>query len=311
MPKISNARVSLVIRTLNEERYLEELLLAVRDQKIDREVEIVIVDSGSTDRTLEIAVRYECTVVGISKEEFTFGRSLNFGCEVASGSILVFISGHCIPASPNWLANLIKPLDGISCSYVYGRQLGRDTTCISEKNIFEKFYPRKSMIPQDGFFCNNANSAILHMTWKQYRFDESLTGCEDMELARRLVSDGRAVGYVADAPVFHIHNENWRQIAWRFERESLALRSIMPELQLSLKTAVWYFLVAVYTDFFRAPFNSWSLNNLTSVCSYRSAQFFGSYNGNHQSRKLSVKMRQRYFYPRHSFVQPRGPQNDE
>ena len=88
-------KASIVIRTLNEEKHLEELLLACMQQKLNGlEYEVVVVDSGSIDRTLEIAERYECVVKKISREEFSFGRSLNMGCERATGDILVFISGH-------------------------------------------------------------------------------------------------------------------------------------------------------------------------------------------------------------------------
>ena len=50
-------RYSVIIRTLNEEKYLQELINAIKEQKIDLEdeIEIILVDSGSTDQTLEIA----------------------------------------------------------------------------------------------------------------------------------------------------------------------------------------------------------------------------------------------------------------
>src|SRR5690606_16368828 len=77
--------VSVVIRTLNEARHLRALLEGVRTQAYrDGRVELVVVDSGSTDGTLEIAREFEANVVHIAKEEFSFGRSLNLGCAVAS-----------------------------------------------------------------------------------------------------------------------------------------------------------------------------------------------------------------------------------
>ena len=93
--------ISVVIRTLNEETYLSELLEKILKQSIENEdeVEIVIVDSGSSDRTLEIANKFNCRITNIKKEDFTFGRSLNQGSEFSNGDILVFISGHCIPVN--------------------------------------------------------------------------------------------------------------------------------------------------------------------------------------------------------------------
>jgi rhamnosyltransferase len=133
---------SLVIRTYNEEKHLDELLTQVHQQKCTLvNLEIVIVDSGSTDKTLEIANRHGCRVTHIKKSDFTFGRSLNIGCEFAKGELLVFVSGHCIPANPDWLDELCKPLVERQVAYSYGRQIGRDTTKYSEGRHFDKWYP--------------------------------------------------------------------------------------------------------------------------------------------------------------------------
>jgi glycosyltransferase involved in cell wall biosynthesis len=75
--------VSIVIRTYNEQRHLPELLAAISHQEVDFEFETVIVDSGSTDNTLDIAKKFGCRISHIPKTEFTFGRSLNVGCEKA------------------------------------------------------------------------------------------------------------------------------------------------------------------------------------------------------------------------------------
>ena len=117
-------RASVVIRTLDEERFLPALLDAVLHQETHLETEIVVVDSGSTDRTLEIARSYDCRIEHIDRGEFSFGRSLNRGCEAAAGEILVFVSGHCVPADRSWLRELVRPLLDERAAYVYGRQLG-------------------------------------------------------------------------------------------------------------------------------------------------------------------------------------------
>ena len=184
-PGVLAVLISIIIRTYNEERYLQELLDAIKAQEIPySETEIIIVDSGSTDRTLPIAEAYNCRITHISKKDFTFGRSLNHGCDMANGEILAFISGHCIPVNNVWLCRLIKPLIEGNVVFTYGRQIGRDTSKFSEYRVFEKYYPPLSQIPQDGYFCNNANAALLRKEWQRYRFDEELTGLEDMHLAK-------------------------------------------------------------------------------------------------------------------------------
>ncbi|MEL0243843.1 MAG: glycosyltransferase, partial [Gammaproteobacteria bacterium] len=134
--------VSIIIRTLNEDKYLDELLSAIDAQEKNGFLcEVIIVDSGSTDRTLEIAYKHNAKLTYINKKDFSFGRSLNIGCEFADGEHLVFVSGHCIPVNKDWLQNLVNPLIKNQSDYVYGRQIGRDTTKFSETQVFEKYFP--------------------------------------------------------------------------------------------------------------------------------------------------------------------------
>ena len=291
--------ISIIIRTYNEERYLQELLNAIKDQVIpNSQTEIIIVDSGSTDRTLPIAESYNCRITHISKKDFTFGRSLNHGCEIARGEILAFISGHCIPVDNHWLSELTRPLIQGDTVFAYGRQIGRDTTKFSEYRVFEKYYPPHNQIPQDGYFCNNANAAILRKEWCRYRFDEELTGLEDMHLAKRLIEENKYIAYVADAAVYHIHCENWRNIKYRYERESRALQRIMPELQLSIVDIVRYYSVAVMYDCRAAVGHHVLLSELKNILLFRLMQYWGTFKGNHMHRKLSARKKEKYFYPK-------------
>ena len=259
---------------------------------------MVVVDSGSTDRTLEIAENHHAKVVHIKREDFSFGRSLNVGCEAATGDALVIISGHCIPVHEQWLVNLIKPLvDGVA-AYTYGRQVGNDSSRFSECQLFNKYFPSESVVPQDGFFVNNANSAILTQVWSKYRFDESLTGLEDMELAKRMVEDGLKVGYVAEAPVYHLHDESWRQVRRRYEREAIALQAIMPEVHMNFADFARYFFSAVLLDSGVALQERRDASTYLDIAAFRLMQFWGSYRGNHEHRKLSRQMKEKYFYPR-------------
>lgn len=290
--------VSIVIRTLNESRYLTELLESITNQCQQKyNIEIVIVDSGSTDETLEIARRFNCRITHIKKEDFTFGRSLNYGCDFANGDFLVFISGHCIPVHAKWIENLVSPLEG-SCVYTYGRQVGRDTTKFSERQLFEKYFPSTSRIPQEGFFCNNANSALRKDVWKSYPFDEELTGCEDMHLARTLHDKGRLIGYVAEAEVYHIHDETWERVQIRYEREAIALQKILPEVNVTLIDTFKFIIVGIFKDI-RAAFSQRVLfKEFSSIIRFRYAQYAGAYKGNHFNRQISKQMKERYFYPR-------------
>jgi glycosyltransferase involved in cell wall biosynthesis len=290
--------VSIVIRTYNEQRYLPELLSAISSQQTDFEFETVIVDSGSTDGTLEIADQFGCRVSRIPKHEFTFGRSLNIGCEAANGKVLVFISGHCVPCNTDWLAKLVDPVLRGTALYSYGRQVGRDTTKFSERQVFSKYYPEAAKAPQDGFFCNNANAALSHAAWETHKFDESLTGLEDMKLAKIIFDLGESIAYVLDAPVFHIHDESWHQVRIRYEREALALREIMPEVHIGFADFLRYFFSGVLHDFGVALEQRAMMKHAGDVIAFRWMQFWGTYRGNLEHRQISARQREEYFYPR-------------
>jgi len=290
---------SVVIRTLNEEKYLTELLISIRKQKCELvELEIVIIDSGSTDKTLDIANSFDARITYIKKEEFTFGRSLNMGCQFSKGDFLIFVSGHCIPASESWLDELCKPLIEEKAQYTYGRQIGRDTTKFSEQCHFNKWFPEYSKIPQEGYFCNNANAAITRKAWLQYQFCEQLTGLEDMHLAQRLVNDKQKVAYVAEAPVFHIHDETWKQVRTRYEREAYALKEIMPDVHFSLSDFFRYYLSGMMSDSATAIRKKSFVANIKDIILFRFNHYWGTYVGNHEVRKLSKQKKLNYFYPK-------------
>lgn len=291
-------RASIVIRTLNESAYLGELLAQIHRQKTDTlEVEIVVVDSGSTDGTVDIAHSFGARVTFIAKSDFSFGRSLNRGCAFATGDILVFISGHCIPVENDWLDKLCQPLQDKVATYSYGRQIGDDDSNFSERRVFSKYFPLQSAIPQAGFFCNNANSAIKRSAWEQHLFDEDITGLEDMELAKRLMNAGHKVAYVAEAVVFHHHRESWPQVRRRFEREALALQKIMPEIKLSRLDTLRYIVTSTIGDWRAASRNGIKSTSRLDMLRFRCNQYLGSYIGNNDTRILSIQSKERFFYP--------------
>lgn len=295
---LSDVDVSVVIRTLNEAKHLDELLNSIKTQSFHGfTTEVVIVDSGSTDRTLQIAEAHGCHIEHIAKSEFSFGRSLNVGCRAADGDILVIVSGHCVPINQNWLQHLCQPILDGKAQYTYGRQYGGLQSYFSEHCIFAKYFPETSKIPQQNFFCNNANAAIRRDVWMAHLFDEELTGLEDMELAQRLLGSGGKIAYVAEAGVYHYHNENWAQVRRRFEREAIALKKIMPQLHVNIWDTVRYISNSVYKDWRTARREKNGHGGLKDILLYRWNQYIGSWRGNQEHRQLSHKEKEKYFFP--------------
>jgi rhamnosyltransferase len=289
---------TIVIRTLNEGRYLGELLAAIKSQDYPQTlIEINVVDSGSTDGTLAIAQSHSCRIFHLKREEFSFGRSLNLGCENARGQFLVFVSGHCVPASNDWLWRLLMPLRDPAVAIAYGRQMGGPATKFSEHALFLKYFPSHPHNGQSPFFCNNANLALRRSCWKENGFDETLTGLEDMHLAKQLWRGNRRIIYVPEAAVYHHHHERWFQVKRRYEREAIALREIMPEVHVHWHDALRYFVAGVLGDWGKAMQQHVFMSEAGDIVCFRFCQFYGAWKGHHQHRRMSRRQKDRYFYP--------------
>ena len=202
------------------------LLEALNRQSFDN-FETIVVDSGSLDRTREIAAQKADQLLRIQSQDFTFGHSLNVGIRVASGKYIVIVSAHTLPASDRWLEKLIEPLQNSRIAMVYGRQLGADASKFSEiQDMRRTFGPNREVLQPPKFFANNANSAIRKDLWQQHPFDESLPGLEDIEWAKYWMERNYQVVYEPTAAMYHIHEESWRQVRRRFYREAIAASRI-------------------------------------------------------------------------------------
>lgn len=291
---------STIIRTYNESKHLADVLQAIAVQAgpagTGCECEVIVVDSGSTDGTREIASAAGAKILRIRKDEFTYGRALNRGCEEAKGEFLVILSGHCIPAGPEWLADLLAPFRDPHVAITYGRQIAGEGTKFSEGRVFTKYYP-DGPASQGPAYCNNANAAVRKSIWRRFRCDESLSGLEDLALGKQVQRAGFRCEYVSSAVVHHIHDESWGQVRRRYEREAIALRHVFPELQFHLHDAVRCFLAAVAGDIGAGLHRLRRGRGVGDIILYRFNQFYGSWLGNRAHREISEKEKMRYFFP--------------
>ena len=290
--------ISIIIRTYNEEKHINKILESIQSQKINQETEIVVVDSQSTDDTVRISRNRGARIIEIKKQDFTFGRSLNIGCDAARGETLVILSGHCYPDNNLWLQELVDLTFKRGIDYGYGRQIGCENSRLSEKLIFGRYFPNIDKIPQIDFYCNNANSVLKKEIWEKFKFDEELTGLEDFDLAKRIQQVGYKIGYSSKAVVRHCHAEKWYQVKNRFEREAYALNKIQPDIRINIFDCIRYITSAITMDWkHEYKFRSDWGNYFDSIF-YRSAQFLGSYSGSRKQKEISVKKKESYFYPK-------------
>jgi len=209
---------SIVIRAYNEEKYIGRLLEGIQQQTI-KDVEILLVDSGSTDGTVSISESFGARVVRIPSSEFTFGRSLNLGIQEATGELIVIASAHVYPVYPDWLESLLRPFEDKNVALTYGKQRGPDSAKFSEQQIYQHWYPDISQWHQATAFCNNANAAIRKNLWQLNPYDETLTGLEDLAWGKWAKEQGYAIAYMAEAEIIHVHNETPKGIFNRYRSE--------------------------------------------------------------------------------------------
>ena len=294
---MSKPKVSIIIRCLNEEKYIGRLLAGISEQDYSNK-EVIVVDSGSTDATLSIVGQYACQVLHIKPEDFSFGYALNIGCETATGDILLFASAHVYPLYKDWISLMVQPIiNNESVDLVYGKQEGDERTRFSEHMIFKKWFPEQSTADQDHPFCNNANCAIRKTAWLERKYDETLTGLEDIAWAKEALEAGRTIAYQADASIVHVHEEKWSSVFNRYRREAIALRLIMKHETFNFLTFLQLLTKNIWTDWKAAMQQRIWLKHFGSIIRFRYNQFWGTYVGYKQSYLLDNKVRERFYYP--------------
>ncbi|NET41050.1 glycosyltransferase [Okeania sp. SIO2B3] len=287
---------SIVIRCYNEEKHIGRLLGGIMEQTI-KDVEIIVVDSGSTDATVSIVSKYPVKIISIRPEEFSFGKALNIGCQAATGETIVIASAHVYPVYKDWLEQLLAPFVNPDVALVYGKQRGNEITKYSEHQVFAKWFPEQSNLSQKHPFCNNANATIRKSLWEQLPYDEELTGLEDIDWARRAIQKGCKIAYSAQAEIIHVHQETPTNIYNRYRREAIALKHIFPQEHFNFFDFVRLFLGNVVSDWYHAWYDRLLRKNMLEIFVFRLMQFWGTYQGFLQQGPVTSKLKQTFYYP--------------
>lgn len=288
---------SIVIRAYNEAQHLPRLLQGLARQTV-RDVEIILVDSGSTDATVSIAESYDARIVQIPSAEFTFGRSLNLGVRAATRELVVIASAHVYPVYPDWLESLLRPFANERVALTYGKQRGPATAKYSEQQIYQRWYSDTGSLNQSTAFCNNANAAIRKSLWEQNPYDETLTGLEDLAWAKWAKDQGWQIAYVPEAEIVHIHNETPRGVFNRYRREGMAFKRIYPEASFSVYDFLRLTTMNIFSDLWHAVRDRVFWQSFASIFWFRWMQFHGTRMGYRESGLLTPQLRETFYYAR-------------
>lgn len=298
--------VSLVIRCFNEEKHIGRLLAGVMEQTV-KNVEVIVVDSGSTDATVSIASNFPVKIIAIRPQDFSFGYALNVGCKAATGDILLFASAHVYPVYRDWLELMLRPFDDDRVGLVYGKQRGCELNKYSEHQIFAKWFPDESTSNQLHPFCNNANCAIRRNLWLEQPYDETLTGLEDLDWAKKIQAKGYRIAYQAEATIIHVHEERWKNVFNRYRREAIALRLIQKNETFNFLTFLTLLWKNVRHDWSQAIHDGVFLKEALNIWRFRFNQFWGTYRGYKQSYLMDNHVRERFYYPKGYLVNAAAP----
>ncbi|HEY5729020.1 MAG TPA: glycosyltransferase family 2 protein [Anaerolineales bacterium] len=288
---------SIVIRAYNEETHIGRLLEGIRQQTLG-DVEIILVDSGSTDGTVSLAESFGARIERIPSAEFTFGRSLNFGVREATREFIIIASAHVYPVYPDWIESLLRPFEDEKIALTYGKQRGPNSAKYSEHQIFHQWYPDVSKPDQPTAFCNNANAAIRKGLWEKNPYDETLTGLEDLAWGKWAKEQGFKIAYVAEAEVIHVHNESPRGVYNRYRREAMALRKIYPEANFNLYDFIRSTITNILSDLWHALRERVLWKNFTSIFWFRFMQFHGTRMGHRETSLVTPQLRETFYYAR-------------
>lgn len=287
---------SIVIRTYNEASHIGRLLEGILQQTI-KDIEIILVDSGSTDNTLDIVGKYPVKVLQISPDDFTFGRSLNTGIDVASADLIVIASAHVYPVYPDWLDHLLAPFSSPDVALTYGKQRGTSDTKFSEQQVFTRWFPENSAQRQNHPFCNNANAAIRRELWDKQPYDETISGLEDIAWAKWALNEGYAISYVAEAEIIHAHDETPQDVFNRYRREAMAFKRIYPQESFSRWDFAHLVCSNIFNDLWMSAREASIRQHFSGILWFRWMQFWGTFQGYRQLGPLTWELRKTFYYP--------------
>jgi rhamnosyltransferase len=236
---------TVFIPTFNGEKYLDRLLHAVEAQEFSGNFEILIIDSGSSDATLDIIGTHPAVrLVEIPGSEFGHGKTRNLAAKLARGTNIAYLSHDAIPADSNWLTNITAPLDpaGLDCVGVVGKHIARANCSPLLKyeidGVFRACGPDGVTTVIDGaiskaneltpgeLFYSDVNSATRRdflLNTIPYR---DVNYSEDMAFARDLLEAGYRKAYVATAVVEHSNDVTFSEYGKRIFDETLGMRRV-------------------------------------------------------------------------------------
>jgi rhamnosyltransferase len=221
------ARASVVLLTFNGEKYLRDVVEGIFAQQTDFSCEVIVIDSGSSDATLDILSEYPVQLHQIPNSDFNHGDTRNLGARLSSGEFVAYITQSAIPADRHWLQHLISAFDiDPRVAAVYGLHIPRqDCDPVTRRDITEFFKlhgppdqptiifrrngrdgePEYPVDPHVAEFYSDVNSCLRKSVWQKIPY-QPLDYAEDQAFGRDMLASGYWKVYEPRAAVYHSHS---------------------------------------------------------------------------------------------------------
>lgn len=208
--------ISVIIPTLNAEHEIDGLLIALEHQSI-QPVEILIVDSASEDKTIELVRQHKrVRLLEIDRQAFNHGTTRDMALRKSSGDFVCFLTQDAVPVSGDYLKRLVAPMvEDPSIALVSGRQLPKADARRFEQLVREFNYPDSPSVRSKGdleqfgiktFFASDTCSAYRRSSYLECGGFDHVNTNEDMLMAAKFIASGMKVAYEPRAEVYHSHN---------------------------------------------------------------------------------------------------------
>ena len=222
--------VTLLIPTFNAGSEFPAILDCMQAQRVDRDVEILVIDSGSSDGTAQLLRRRPIRLIEIPNAEFNHGLTRNLGIREAHGEIVVLVTQDARPADDQWMQRLLDCFTDPRVAGAYSRQIPRSDAnpfirdrlstwtataaaprvqSIESRAEFEALAPLQKLAR---VAFDNVSSSVRRRVALEIPFHARRFG-EDLDWAQRALLAGYRIVYEPRSKVIHSHdNSMWYEL---------------------------------------------------------------------------------------------------
>lgn len=248
-------KASIFIPTKNAGPNFKKVLEAIYSQD-EKDFEIVIVDSGSTDETLKIVRSFpQIRLYEIHPNEFGHGKTRNLATRYCKGELVVFLTQDVLPLNSKWLSELIIPHSKNRIAGTFSRQIPYPHSKITEEFFYHYHFPsightklshlkkkfRNQMTLAHTFF-SHASACVKKSILKKIPLREDLIMCEDQGWSKDVINAGFEIAYVSNSEVWHSHNYSFSETVERYFDSAYSFKMILNEAFKVQKTGSHYMI---------------------------------------------------------------------